>query len=884
MLFGYYDRNGYPNIYTGPTNGGVFPLTNEMWGHAPDGFGQCPLSASQLGLDNRTIKGHKDDYYYKIHGSTDPYYGNWAEHAPDSLGDFMGTSQYQNWQTKDGWTDFFFYTNGSPLYDYTGSESGHLRDGTHGMKLFAESQGYRVETNYNQYIDGYHNNTQGFTYAQYKSEIDAGYPVYILMTEHSMLGVGYTGTDEIIIHDSWSYNNHVMTWGEPYGWMDHIGVSVIHLVPIPPVVQTLANGTVTRTTAILNGNLTSTGSGGTTVWFGYSSTPGGILTNTTAVNQESACLFTAPITGLNPASTYYYYAFASNRGGTINGTMESFTTSNTLLPVAPVIQTLANGTVSSKMAVLNGNLTNTGYGEGTWVWFGYSSTPGGTLTNTTPMSKETVGLFNSTLTGLNPDSTYYYYAFASNVGGTVNGTMQSFTTTPAPTVTGFEPTSAYNSYLLNATIRGTNFMDGAQIYLSYEGHPDWIIYNSSPVRYVNSTCLAEQFDIMGVNEGVCSVKVTNPDGGEGSLASIFTIKDAWSTRPWINSITPESAYNNTIVEILLNGTFFSQEMEVHLAKRYTYKASRLNTTPIYDPKTGNISASFDLNGLPAQEYDIWVTNTTTKAGSVTIQFSIHSPVTPVPVMYSISPSLGQAGTTVPFTITGSNLTSGAQVNLTQAGQSNITATGTLSGSNLTGMFNLPSEAATGPWNVTVNQNGTYSNNNISFTITAAPVPATSFIINATANTFAIIKPAGLVPVRRGDTIDFTVQAKAGASLSNLSVDAEQVPIPVNNRYSFTNVTGNHTIYLDAALKSGVILASFKANCTSGTSPLTVRFTDTSGGNPTQWSWNFGDGQISTIQNPVHVYTKPGTFTVSLFVRNALSNNLKRKTGMIRVTP
>ena len=32
MLCGYYDRNGYPNLYTGTVNGGVCPLDNSAWG------------------------------------------------------------------------------------------------------------------------------------------------------------------------------------------------------------------------------------------------------------------------------------------------------------------------------------------------------------------------------------------------------------------------------------------------------------------------------------------------------------------------------------------------------------------------------------------------------------------------------------------------------------------------------------------------------------------------------------------------------------------------------------------------------------------------------------------------------------------------------------
>ncbi|HVX20876.1 MAG TPA: PKD domain-containing protein [Acidimicrobiales bacterium] len=37
---------------------------------------------------------------------------------------------------------------------------------------------------------------------------------------------------------------------------------------------------------------------------------------------------------------------------------------------------------------------------------------------------------------------------------------------------------------------------------------------------------------------------------------------------------------------------------------------------------------------------------------------------------------------------------------------------------------------------------------------------------------------------------------------------------------------------------------------------------------TSWSWTFGDGGTSTVQNPIHTYLQPGTYTVSLRVTNA----------------
>ncbi|MGM0619820.1 MAG: PKD domain-containing protein [Bacteroidota bacterium] len=59
-----------------------------------------------------------------------------------------------------------------------------------------------------------------------------------------------------------------------------------------------------------------------------------------------------------------------------------------------------------------------------------------------------------------------------------------------------------------------------------------------------------------------------------------------------------------------------------------------------------------------------------------------------------------------------------------------------------------------------------------------------------------------------------------------------------------------------------------ASFTYSATDLTVNFTDTStdsDGTVQSWSWNFGDGATSTVQNPSHTYGSDGTYTVSLTV-------------------
>jgi PKD repeat protein len=61
-------------------------------------------------------------------------------------------------------------------------------------------------------------------------------------------------------------------------------------------------------------------------------------------------------------------------------------------------------------------------------------------------------------------------------------------------------------------------------------------------------------------------------------------------------------------------------------------------------------------------------------------------------------------------------------------------------------------------------------------------------------------------------------------------------------------------------------AAFTADPEFGDAPLTVAFTDTStGGTPSAWDWDFGDGGTSTSQNPTHIFTEHGSYTVTLTV-------------------
>ncbi len=221
MMAGYYDNTGYPNMYSGPANGGVCPMDNSTWG-----YGKCPLSATAQGIDGLANRGHVDDYYVAYNSaSQDPYIaGGWPQHTyANCTADYMKTNQSAFGNT-DGSTTFYNYSNGWPFL-----LSSYPADGGYGLELFFESRGYTVVNRYNQYIveQGL---TYGFSYSQFQHEIDAGRPVLIHVTSHTMLGYGYNTAGSVIyIHDTWDHSDHQMTWAGSYSGMTHYGVTVLEL-------------------------------------------------------------------------------------------------------------------------------------------------------------------------------------------------------------------------------------------------------------------------------------------------------------------------------------------------------------------------------------------------------------------------------------------------------------------------------------------------------------------------------------------------------------------------------------------------------------------------------------------------------------------------------
>jgi gliding motility-associated-like protein len=101
------------------------------------------------------------------------------------------------------------------------------------------------------------------------------------------------------------------------------------------------------------------------------------------------------------------------------------------------------------------------------------------------------------------------------------------------------------------------------------------------------------------------------------------------------------------------------------------------------------------------------------------------------------------------------------------------------------------------------------------------------------------------------------------------------------RQKLLNLLGFLALMITASSANAQLVAGFKATPIEGCSPMIVRFTDTSSGNPTSWRWDYQIGS-STLQNPIATFFNPGTYTVKLVVRNASGADSVVKSQYIRV--
>ena len=162
------------------------------------------------------------------------------------------------------------------------------------------------------------------------------------------------------------------------------------------------------------------------------------------------------------------------------------------------------------------------------------------------------------------------------------------------------------------------------------------------------------------------------------------------------------------------------------------------------------------------------------------------------------------------------------------------------------------------------------------TVTACTAPGASFSSNA-----------------NGLSLSFTDQSTTASSITAWSWDFGDGNSSTlqNPSHSFA-ASGTYNVCLTVTdnCNSSTSCQSLTVTCTGPTAQftesanaLTVNFTDasTTSGTITNWSWDFGNGNLSTLQSPQHTFTSAGTYNVCLTVTDGCSSNTSCQ--MITVT-
>ena len=257
--------------------------------------------------------------------------------------------------------------------------------------------------------------------------------------------------------------------------------------------------------------------------------------------------------------------------------------------------------------------------------------------------------------------------------------------------------------------------------------------------------------------------------------------------------------------------------------------------------------------------------------------------TTVPVVTAISPAYGPVSVSTPVTITGTGFTGATAVTIggtaatsfTVVGDTEITAT-------------TPATSTVGQVDILVTTPGGTSTSaagdKYAFASAATTIPLPIFSASPTS---------GSAPL----SVMFT-DASTGSPASwswdfgdgNTSTLENPTNTYVNNGTYSVTLTETNSLGTNATTMTGYIVvgaaapvAGFTADPISGTVPLMVQFTDSSTNTPTSWTWDFGDGGSSSVQDPVYTYSTAGTYTVTLTAANAEGSNVATETNLITVT-
>jgi len=191
--------------------------------------------------------------------------------------------------------------------------------------------------------------------------------------------------------------------------------------------------------------------------FAFSTTSGGTYTPTLTLTQAGGTYSQTVFVQFTPVTVGVISGNIPVSGG--GATAINVAASGTAINTPASVSTGNASGISTTGATLPGTITATGCSNVTAYGFVWSTTSGfnpASQGTTVTASNLAGGNFSSTLTGLTPNTTYYYVAFATNGGGTTYGVQQQFTTSSNPSLSA-GTLNAFGNQCVNTTSAPLSF-------------------------------------------------------------------------------------------------------------------------------------------------------------------------------------------------------------------------------------------------------------------------------------------------------------------------------------------------------------------------------------------------------------------------------------------
>src|SRR5664280_324115 len=118
---------------------------------------------------------------------------------------------------------------------------------------------------------------------------------------------------------------------------------------------------------------------------------------------------------------------------------------------------------------------------------------------------------------------------------------------------------------------------------------------------------------------------------------------------------------------------------------------------------------------------------------------------------------------------------------------------------------------------------------------------------------------------------------SGKSVTHKYTTAKTYTVTLTAGNTAGKATATKSVTVSASNPTKSPVASFTYSPTAVKKGVTIKFADTSTNMPNTWKWTFGDGSaVVTSQNPTHVFSKTGSFKISLAVYNKVGSNSATK--------